>query len=314
MQALGEAGIALDDIALRRPTLDDVFLTLTGHTTEQPDDRDERREERVMTAIPAPTHTAGWATTAFTVAGRTTRKLLRTPQVFGIAVVQSVVFLLMFRYVIGGAIGVTGVSYVEFLVPGFVVSGLLFTGGGSAVAVAEDAASGLYDRMRSLPIADSAVLAGRAMADAALMVVVGLVTLLVGFVIGFRMSTTVADLVLAFGLLVVYALCFAIVFVWLGLVSGNAQAAQGLSILAVPFSFISSAFVPIATMPGPVQAFAKAQPLTFMVNSWRGLLLGDDVTRTFDHGLSYYVVGSLLWAVVIALVFTPLAMRSYRKR
>ena len=74
---------------------------------------------------------------------------------------------------------------------------------------------------------------------------------------------------------------------WLGLVSGNAQAAQGLSILAVPFSFISSAFVPIATMPGPVQAFAKAQPLTFMVNSWRGLLLGDAVTRTFDHDLSY---------------------------
>ncbi len=267
-----------------------------------------------MTAIPAPTHTASWATTTFTVAGRTIRKLLRTPQVFGIAIVQSVLFLLMFRYVIGGAIDVRGVTYVEFLVPGFVVSGLLFTGGGSSVAVAEEAAAGLYDRMRSLPIADSAVLAGRAIADGALMVVVGLVTLLVGFVIGFRMSTTVADVALALGLLVVYALCFAIVFVWLGLVSGNAQAAQGLSILAVPFSFISSAFVPIATMPGPVQAFAKAQPLTFMVNSWRGLLLGGNVTRTFDHGLSYYVVGSLLWAVAIALIFTPLAMRSYRKR
>jgi ABC-2 type transport system permease protein len=264
--------------------------------------------------ITAPTRTAGWAVTAWTVAARTTRKLLRTPQVFGIAVVQSVLFLLMFRYVIGGAIGVPGVSYVEFLVPGFVVSGILFTGGGSSVAVAEDAASGLYDRMRSLPIPDSAVLAGRAAADAALMVVVGLVTLLVGFVIGFRMNTTVADVAFALGLLVVYALCFAIVFVWLGLVSGNAQAAQGLSILAVPFSFISSAFVPIASMPGAVQAFAKAQPLTFMVNAWRGLLLGNDVTRTFDHTLSYYVVGSLLWACLIALVFTPLAMRSYRKR
>lgn len=267
-----------------------------------------------MTAIPAPTHTASWTTTAFTVAGRTTRKLLRTPQVFGIAIVQSVLFLLMFRYVIGGAIGVSGVTYVEFLVPGFVVSGLLFTGGGSSVAVAEDVASGLYDRMRSLPISDNAVLAGRAMADAALMVLVGIVTLLVGFVIGFRMSTTVPDFALALGLLVVYALSFAIVFVWLGLVSGNAQAAQGLSILAVPFSFISSAFVPIATMPGAVQAFAKAQPLTFMVNSWRGLLLGNGITRTFDHSLSYYVFGSLLWAVVIALSFTPLAMRSYRKR
>ncbi len=265
------------------------------------------------TTIAAPTHTASWATTAFTIAARTFRKLLRTPQVFGIAIVQSVVFLLMFRYILGGAIGVHGVTYVEFLVPGFVVSGILFTGGGSSVAVAEDVASGLNDRLRSLPISDRAVLAGRAMADAALMVIVGLVTLGVGFIIGFRMHTTLPDVVLALGLLVVYALSFALVFAFLGLVSGNAQAAQGLSILAVPFSFISSAFVPIATMPGPVQAFAKAQPLTFMVNSWRGLLLGDAVTRTFDHGLTYWVVGSLLWAVAIVLVFTPLAVRSYRK-
>jgi ABC-2 type transport system permease protein len=265
------------------------------------------------TVVTAPTETAAWTTTAFTVAGSTTRKLLRTPQVFGIAVVQSVVFLLMFRYVLGGAIGVSGVAYVDFLVPGFVVSGILFTGGGSAVAVAEDAASGIYDRMRSLPIADSAVLAGRAMADAALMFLVAMVTLLMGFGIGFRMNTTLPDFVLALLVLALATLCFAVVFIWLGLVSGNAQAAQGLSILAVPFSFISSAFVPIATMPGPVQAFAKAQPLTFMVNAWRGLVLGDHVTRTFDHALSYYVVGSIVWALVIAVVFTPLAMRWYRK-
>src|SRR5262245_55028397 len=196
----------------------------------------------------------------------------------------------MFRYIIGGAIGVHGVTYVEFLVPGFVVAGLLFTGGGGSVAVAEDVASGQYDRMRSLPIPDSAVLAGRAMADAALMVVVGIVTLAVGFAIGFRVHTTVADFVFALALLVVYALCFAMAFELLGLLSGSAQAAQGLSLLVVPFSFISSAFVPIATMPGVVQAFAKAQPLTFMINSWRGLLLGDAVTRTFDHDLSYYVI------------------------
>ena len=266
-----------------------------------------------MRSVPAPTHTASRATTAITIAGRTTRKLLRTPQVFGISVVQSVVFLLMFRYVLGGAIGVNGVAYVDFLVPGFVVAGILFTGGGSAVAVAEDVASGQYDRMRSLPIADDAVLLGRAMADAALMVAVGMVTLLVGVAIGFRPSTSVPDLVLAFGLFVIYSLCFAIFFEWIGLVSGGAQAAQGLSILAVPFSFISSAFVPIASMPGVVQAFAKAQPLTFMINSCRGLLLGDDITRTFSHDLSYYVVGSLLWSVVIVAIFTPLAMRSYRR-
>jgi ABC-2 type transport system permease protein len=267
-----------------------------------------------MTAIPAPTQTPSHLTTALTIGGRTTLKLLRTPQVFGIAVVQSVVFLLMFRYVLGGAIGVPGVAYVEFLVPGFVVSGLLFTGGGSAVAVAEDVQSGLYDRFRSLPISDRSVLAGRAIADAALMVLVGLVTLGVGFIIGFGVDTTIGKALLALALLVAYALAFAFAFVFLGLISGNAQAAQGLSILAVPFSFISSAFVPIDTMPGPVQAFAKAQPLTFMVNAWRGLLLGDDITRTFDHDLSYYVIGSLLWVVVILVVFTPLAVRAYRRR
>ena len=85
--------------------------------------------------IPAPTHTATWSTTAFTVAARTIRKLMRTPQIFGIAIVQSVVFLLMFRYILGGAIGVSGVTYVEFLVPGFVVSGILFTGGGASTGL-----------------------------------------------------------------------------------------------------------------------------------------------------------------------------------
>ncbi len=264
--------------------------------------------------IPAPSGTAGFATTTSTVAGRTIRKMLRTPQILGIAIVQSIVFLLMFRYVLGGAIGVKGVDYVDFLVPGFVISGLLFTAGGAAVAVAEDAVSGLYDRLKSLPISDWAVMAGRGIADGLLMIIVALVTTGVGFVIGFSLNASIADVVAALALLAVYALTVACVFVWLGLVSGSAQAAQGLSILAVPFSFVSSAFVPIRTMPGPVQAFAKAQPLTFWVNSWRGLLLGDPVTRTYAHSLSYYIVGGLLWAAVLVVVFTPLLLRTYRRR
>ena len=265
--------------------------------------------------ISAPTRTASPFTTATTVAVRTIFKILRTPQIAGIAIAQSIVFLLMFRYVLGGAIDVPGgVSYVDFLVPGFVVSGLLFTAGGSAVAVAEDAASGIYDRFRSLPISDTAVLIGRSMADAALMVIVGLVTFGVGFIIGFRMDGSALDLLFAIGLLVVYALGFAGIFVWLGLVSGSAQAAQGLGILAVPFSFVSSAFVPVDTMPAVLEAFAEWQPLTFMVNSWRGLLLGDPATATFDHSLEFYVVGSLIWAVGLAIVIAPLALRAYRKR
>jgi ABC-type multidrug transport system permease subunit len=263
--------------------------------------------------VPAPTRTAGSLTTILSIAARTALKMIRSPQVLGIAVLQSVLFLLMFRYVLGGAIGVPGVSYVEFLVPGFVVSGLLFTAGGTAVAVSEEATAGLYDRLRSLPISDRAVLAGRALADAVLMVIVALVTLGVGFIVGFETSAGVGNLLAAFGLLVVYALTFSFVFVWLGLVSGSAQAAQGLGLLAVPFSFVSSAFVPIDTMPAVLEAFAEWQPLTFMVNSWRGLLLGDPFAATFEHSVEYYIAGSLLWALVIVVAVIPFAIRAYRK-
>jgi ABC-2 type transport system permease protein len=264
--------------------------------------------------VSAPVRTASTLTTIQTIAVRTVFKILRTPQIVGIAIVQSVLFLLMFRYVLGGAIGVQHVSYVQFLVPGFVASGILFTAGGSAVAVAEDAASGLYDRFRSLPISDTAVLIGRAIADAALMVLVGLVTLGVGFIVGFSLEGSVPNLLLAIALLVLYALAVAGVFGWLGLISGSAQAAQGLSILAVPFSFVSSAFVPVKSMPDVLRAFADWQPLTFMVNSWRGLLLGDAAKAGLSHSVEYYVIGSILWAVVLGIVIAPLAMRAYRKR
>jgi ABC-2 type transport system permease protein/oleandomycin transport system permease protein len=215
--------------------------------------------------------------------------------------------------VLGGAIVAGGVSYVDFLVPGFVVSGLVFTAGGGAVGTAEDAASGLFDRFRSLPIADTAVLTGRVLADAALMVVVAVVTLGAGVVVGFRFHCSFPAVVAALALLVVYAVAIAAVFMLLGLVAGSAQAAQGLGILGVPFSFISSAFVPIDTMPTVLQYVANAQPLTFMINSWRGLLLGDGFAATFDHGLGWYVVGSLVWSVVLLGLALPLALRAYRK-
>jgi ABC transporter DrrB family efflux protein len=219
----------------------------------------------------------------------------------------------MFRYVIGGAIGVPGVSYVDFLVPGFVVSGLIFTAGGSAVAVAEDAASGLYDRLRSLPVPGVAVLAGRALADAGLMLLVAVVTLLVGLLVGFRFGGSPAQALAALGLVALYALAFAWVFVWLGLVSGSAQAAQGLGILGVPFSFLSSAFVPVESMPALLEVFADHQPLTFMVDAGRGLLLGDAAQASLAHGLTTSVLGSIAWSVALAAVFAPLAVRAYRR-
>jgi ABC transporter DrrB family efflux protein len=254
----------------------------------------------------APAGTAGPLTTAGAVAVRTGLQFARTPQVLGIAVVQSVLFLLMFRYVLGGAIGVGGVSYVDFLVPGFVVSGLLFTAGGSAVAVAEDAASGLYDRLRSLPVPGVAVLAGRVLADAGLMLFVALVTLAVGVLVGFRFGGGVDGTVAAIGLIALYSVAFAWIFVWLGLVSGSAQAAQGLGILGVPFSFLSSAFVPVESMPAPLEWFSEHQPLSYMVDAVRGLLLG-------DPALSDAAAASVLWSLALMAAFAPLALRAYRR-
>jgi ABC-2 type transport system permease protein len=239
--------------------------------------------------------------------------MLRTPQVVGIAVVQSLVFLFMFRYVIGGAIGVPGVAYVDFLVPGFVVAGLLFTAGAGAVGTAEDAESGLFDRLRSLPIHDTATLTGRVIAEALLLGVVAVITLAAGFVVGFRLSGPWWGLPVALALLVVYSLTVAAVFMILGLVAGSGQAAQGLSILGVPFSFISSAFVPVATMPAVLKFIAEWQPLTFMVNSWRGLLLGDKALATFEHGRAFYIVGSLVWCAVIGLIGMVVSLKAYRK-
>lgn len=145
------------------------------------------------------------------------------------------------------------------------------------------------------------------------MVLVAVVTLAVGLAVGFRTGAGPLAWLAALALLVLYALALAAVFVWVGLASGSAQAAQGLGILGVPFSFLSSAFVPINTMPGVIQAFATWQPLTFMVDSWRGLLLGDTVTATLDHTLAFYIIGSLIWSLALLAAAAPLALYAYRK-
>lgn len=261
----------------------------------------------------APEGTASALTTLGAVAWRTMLKVLRSPQVLGFALLQSALFLVMFRYVLGGAIGVGGLDYVDYLIPGIVVSGLLFTAGGGAVAVAEESASGLYDRLRSLPVPQLAVLAGRALADALLLYVVALATLAIGLAIGFRSDADLAHWVTALALLFLYATAVALAFVWVGLATGSAQAANGLALLGVPLSFLSSAFVPISSMPAAIQVFAEWQPLTFFINTWRGLLLGDPVVATFEHSLDFYLVGSILWSVGLLLLVAPLMLRSYRR-
>jgi ABC transporter DrrB family efflux protein len=247
------------------------------------------------------------------IAKRSILKYLRTPQLMVLGTIQGAMFLLIFRYVFGGAIGVGGLSYVDFLVPGFVTAGILFTGMGAAAGVAEDLDQGVIDRLRSLPIPRSAVLTGRALSDTALLIWGTAITAAIGFAVGFRVHGSVADSLLAFALIVLFGFAFEWVFIFLGLIAGNAQAAQGMALLIFPLTFVSSAYVPIATMPSWLRVVASHQPITYMVDAVRALTQGSAAEAVLGHGASFFVVRALAWSIGIVAVFAPLAVARYRR-
>lgn len=254
-----------------------------------------------------------WPTTA-AVAARTIRKFVRTPQLIVMNLVQTALWLLIFRYIFGGAIDVKGLNYVDFLVPGVIVTTALFSGMGGAAGIAEDVEQGFFDRLRSLPIPRTAVLAGRCIADT-LLVAGGLaVGTALGFAIGFRTHSSVGDSLAGFGLCVLFTFALEWVFITIGLVAGTAQAAQGMSMLVVPFTFVSSAYVPIDSMPGWLQAVGNNQPITLMVNAVRGLVVGDKADALLAESTSHYVGLSLIWSAAIIVVFAVLSGWRFSRR
>jgi len=270
------------------------------------------------TLAPTPTRDerrgSGLATSSVAVAKRTTRKFMRTPQLILMSTVQGVLFLLLFRYVFGGAIDAGSVSYVDFLVPGFITTTILFAGTGAAVGVADDIQSGFMDRLRSLPIPRAAAVVGRAIADSGLLVWTLAATTAVGFAAGFRLSTDLGQGLAAFGLCVLFGFAFEWLFITMGLITGNAQAAQGMAMLVFPLTFVSSAYVPVSTMPSWMQGFAEHQPITVMVNAVRCLTGGSDVEALLGHSTAHYVGLSLVWTAGIIAVFAPLAIVRFARR
>jgi ABC transporter DrrB family efflux protein len=265
-------------------------------------------------AVAAPGRPPTALATAVTFAGRTLRQFVRTPQLIVVGALTSAMFLLIFRYVFGGAIGTGDVAYVDFLIPGLAAAGAFFSGMGGAVGVAEDVDSGLFDRLRSLPVPRYAVLVGRSLADTALVVWATCITVGLGFATGFRLHGGVGAALLALGLLLVYGAACTWPFIYMGLISGNAQAAQGMSFLAFPFVFVSSAYVPVDSMPGWLQPVAEHQPVTAMVGSVRALALGDDAEALLGHSAGWFAVRALAWCVVIVAIFAPLATRRFARR
>ena len=237
---------------------------------------------------------------------RNLKAMSRNPQVILFSTFQPVIFVLTFRYVFGGSIRVPGIDYVNFLMPGVFVQSVAFGGMNTAAGLAEDLSKGLIERFRSLPMARSAVLAGRALAD--LVRNVGVVALMigVGFLVGFRLTGSLAEFALAFAIIIAFSFGISWVFALIGLLSSNAEAAQamGFPILAI-LVFASTAFVPIDGMPGWLQAYNKFQPVSVTVAAVRGLTLGTATTGQ--------VLGALAWAVGLVVLFAPFAVRRYRR-
>jgi ABC transporter DrrB family efflux protein len=229
---------------------------------------------------------------------------------------QMGLFLFIYRYVLGGAVNplaMHGTPYVDFLVPGFVSTGVLFSGIGAATGVADDLQQGFVDRLRSLPIARSSFLAGRALADTLTGTWGLVVATAVGFAVGFRPHGSVHDDLAAFGLCIVFALAIEPMFIAIGLVGGTPQGANGIAMVVFPLAFLSSSYVPVSTMPGWLQVFAQHQPVTYMVDAVRALTLGPAAEVTLGHSTSYFVVWSLVWVAGLAAVFAPLAVGRYQR-
>jgi ABC-2 type transport system permease protein len=259
---------------------------------------------------------AGFVTASLQSAKRTILQFFRTPQLLMLGTVQGALFLFMFRYIFGGAIRVPGgLSYVDFLVPGFLVTGILWLGMPASSGVAEDATTGVHDRLRSLPIPRASVMFGRSLADTALTMWGLFVTAVLAFIVGYRLEADVLDVVLAVGLIVLVAYCFSWVFITIGLISKTAQAANGMAtLLVIPVAFISAAYVPANSLPRWLQPVAENQPFTVFSNALRGLTLGSPRVFGVGHTTTYWVVLTLIWCAGIFLVFSTIAVRRFSRQ
>lgn len=254
---------------------------------------------------------AGFAAASWVVAQRGIRRTLRTPQIIVMGLVQSVAFLLIFRYVFGGAIGTGGIGYVDYMIPGLLTVSGLFAGMGAAVAVADDLASGYLDRLRSLPMPRTAAIAGQVAADTVRVALILAVSAALAFAVGFRVHAGWASALAGFGLCALFGSAFVWMFVALGLLTANPQAAQGVGFLALPLSFVSGAYVPVGTMPGWLRGFAEHQPVTVMMDAVRVLTQGG--AAGLGHGAGHYVWRALAWTAAIVLVSGAVAVARFRR-
>jgi ABC-2 type transport system permease protein/oleandomycin transport system permease protein len=268
----------------------------------------------ITTTGPAPVHTrplaqrTKWAIVdTMTMTRRDLMVWTRNPSFIVFTVIQPVMFVLLFRYVFGGAIPVHSKGgYVDFLMPGIIGQSAAFASFATAISLAREMQRGVIDRFRSMPMARSAVLLGRLAADTLRLTVTVVVLLGVSFAVGFRFENGFVPAVLMLVLGVVFGVVICCVSAYVGLAIRDEESVGSFGLIWLfPLTFVSSAFVPVSSMPGWLQAFANNQPVTIVIDEMRALALGGPLTL---HGWQ-----SIVWMAGILAVFVPLAVRSYRR-
>jgi ABC-2 type transport system ATP-binding protein len=317
---LRRAGIGVSDMGLRRPTLDDVFLQLTGQAPSEDGTpplvadapaKKVRGRPRLLRRRRAPTlrSTEKNVSDTAVVTARNLRHFWRQPDLLVFSTIQPIMFVVLFVYVFGGAVGLAlppGVTYVDYLLPGIFVQSVTFRASQTAVGLSEDLRRGVIDRFRSMPMARSAVLLGRTTADLVRNVLIIGLMVLVGYLVGFRFQAGIGPALACVALVAAFGFALSWIFAFVSLVVRGAETAQTAGfVLLFPLVFASSVFVPVSTLPGWLQPIAKASPVTLTADAARTLAL--------TGGVPDSLWGSLAWIVGILVVCVPLSVWRYRR-
>ncbi len=310
-------GIRVSDLALRGPTLDDVFLQLTGAPPGEdgaapdqsgPRPSAEHHGARLRLRLPSLSALREDVTDAAVVTRRNLRHFVREPGLLVFSTIQPIMFVLLFVYVFGGAIEGSlpaGVSYVDFLLPGIFVQSVTFRATQTAVGLSQDLERGVIDRFRSMPMARSAVLVGRTLADLVRNILIIALMILVGYIVGFRFTGGLGGALASIALVAAFGLALSWIFALVALTVRGAEAAQTAGFVVIfPLVFASSVFVPISTMPGWLEAFAKVSPVTLTADAARSLAL----TGSPDS-----LAGAAAWICGLLVVFVPTCVWRYRR-
>ena len=249
-----------------------------------------------------------------TITRRNLIKVKRVPDLIVFATLSPIMFVLLFRYVFGSAIPIEGISYAEFLLPGIFAQTVVFGSTITGASIADDIQKGLIDRFRSLPMARSAVLIGRTVADLGLNVITMVVMAVTGLVVGWRIHSSVGEALAGFVLLLLFAFAFSWVMALVGLMVRTPEVVNNASFIVIfPLTFIANTFVPTNNFPTVLKVIADWNPVSALVQAARQLFgnTAPSLETSSAWSLQHPVTYTLLWVVVLLVVFVPLSVRTY---